>query len=341
MCMNCTSDFSLTLRRHHCHSCGRVSRAENTNTGLHWRHCHWRCCLCWNHVLSDVDCLSELLQEQISSEIHERPHGQSVRSLLQRAEEERWALILQHVCSDPFVSSITGSLLICVCSRCSHAVQPKQPPPSPLQSTSLCCFPKHSSSEHLETSERHGDLHPGACAAAEDGCRWMDHVWGWPLLLVQVTVSEEGSISGSLQRSKKSKRSWKRLWFLLKDKVLYTYRAQEVRRNKHALAMQTKCTFSYLCSFSCRRKSLLRLCLCWGSQWSPPIGSPVRKRRPASSGFTTKVLYTTLLKLPTSTQPRGESVNAATFTETCFVLSSAPFFTQVGRRHGGGHSFIA
>lgn len=48
---------------------------------------------------------------------------------------------------------------------------------------------------------------------------------------VQVTVSEEGSISGTLQRSKKSKKNWKRLWFLLKDKVLYTYRAQEVRRN--------------------------------------------------------------------------------------------------------------
>lgn len=48
-----------------------------------------------------------------------------------------------------------------------------------------------------------------------------------------MTVSEEeGSISGSLQRSKKSKRSWKRLWFLLKDKVLYTYRAQEVRREE-------------------------------------------------------------------------------------------------------------
>uniref|UniRef100_A0A4W5NWF6 FYVE, RhoGEF and PH domain containing 5 n=1 Tax=Hucho hucho TaxID=62062 RepID=A0A4W5NWF6_9TELE len=25
MCMNCTSDFSLTLRRHHCHACGRCS----------------------------------------------------------------------------------------------------------------------------------------------------------------------------------------------------------------------------------------------------------------------------------------------------------------------------
>lgn len=26
MCMNCTSDFSLTLRRHHCNACGKVSQ---------------------------------------------------------------------------------------------------------------------------------------------------------------------------------------------------------------------------------------------------------------------------------------------------------------------------
>lgn len=25
MCMNCGCDFSLTLRRHHCHACGKVS----------------------------------------------------------------------------------------------------------------------------------------------------------------------------------------------------------------------------------------------------------------------------------------------------------------------------
>ena len=24
MCMNCTSDFSMTLRRHHCNACGKV-----------------------------------------------------------------------------------------------------------------------------------------------------------------------------------------------------------------------------------------------------------------------------------------------------------------------------
>ncbi|XP_035517614.1 FYVE, RhoGEF and PH domain-containing protein 5-like [Morone saxatilis] len=53
----------------------------------------------------------------------------------------------------------------------------------------------------------------------------------------QVTMLEEGSISGSLQRSKKSKRSWKRLWFLLKDKVLYTYRAQEEKVASESLPL--------------------------------------------------------------------------------------------------------
>lgn len=39
-------------------------------------------------------------------------------------------------------------------------------------------------------------------------------------------------MSGSLQRRKKSKRKWKRLWFLLKDKVLYTFTACEVRGHR-------------------------------------------------------------------------------------------------------------
>ncbi|XP_066519395.1 FYVE, RhoGEF and PH domain-containing protein 5-like [Hoplias malabaricus] len=39
----------------------------------------------------------------------------------------------------------------------------------------------------------------------------------------------EGEISGTLQRSRNSRRSWKSLWFLLKDKVLYTYPEPEDR----------------------------------------------------------------------------------------------------------------
>lgn len=49
----------------------------------------------------------------------------------------------------------------------------------------------------------------------------------------QVSLGVEGStMSGSLQRRKKSKRKWKRLWFLLKDKVLYTFTAREVRGHR-------------------------------------------------------------------------------------------------------------
>ncbi|XP_053087845.1 FYVE, RhoGEF and PH domain-containing protein 5-like isoform X1 [Pangasianodon hypophthalmus] len=44
----------------------------------------------------------------------------------------------------------------------------------------------------------------------------------------QVTGSE-GEMSGTLQRSRNSKRSWRSLWFLLKDKVLYTYPQPEER----------------------------------------------------------------------------------------------------------------
>lgn len=45
---------------------------------------------CAAYLCFDTDCLPELLQEQIPTEIYERPHGQSVWSLLQWAEKERW-----------------------------------------------------------------------------------------------------------------------------------------------------------------------------------------------------------------------------------------------------------
>lgn len=40
--------------------------------------------------------------------------------------------------------------------------------------------------------------------------------------------TENSSMSGYLHRSKGHKKPWKRLWFVIKNKVLYTYAASEV-----------------------------------------------------------------------------------------------------------------
>lgn len=49
-----------------------------------------------------------------------------------------------------------------------------------------------------------------------------------PAALKEVTANtDNSSMSGYLQRSKNTKKQWKRLWFVIKDKVLYTYAASE------------------------------------------------------------------------------------------------------------------
>ncbi|XP_018589640.2 FYVE, RhoGEF and PH domain-containing protein 5-like isoform X1 [Scleropages formosus] len=57
--------------------------------------------------------------------------------------------------------------------------------------------------------------------------------------LSQVPGSAEGStMSGSLQRRKRSKRNWKKLWFLIKDKVLYTFSTREDKVASESLPLQ-------------------------------------------------------------------------------------------------------
>lgn len=46
--------------------------------------------------------------------------------------------------------------------------------------------------------------------------------------MFQVSANTDSSMSGYLQRSKGNKKQGKRLWFVIKDKVLYTYAASEV-----------------------------------------------------------------------------------------------------------------
>lgn len=49
-----------------------------------------------------------------------------------------------------------------------------------------------------------------------------------PAALKEVSAStDNSSMSGYLQRSKRNKKQWKRLWFVIQDKVLYTYAASE------------------------------------------------------------------------------------------------------------------
>lgn len=65
--------------------------------------------------------------------------------------------------------------------------------------------------------------------------------------------TDNSSMSGYLQRSKANKKQAKRLWFVIKDKVLYTYAASEVR--------VTYCTEVTLCVMSQLNKRMFGPCL--------------------------------------------------------------------------------
>uniref|UniRef100_UPI0037E993B4 FYVE, RhoGEF and PH domain-containing protein 5b n=1 Tax=Semicossyphus pulcher TaxID=241346 RepID=UPI0037E993B4 len=155
MCMNCNSDFSLTLRRHHCHSCGKIVCRSCSRNRYPLKYMNDRMAKVCDH------CYNEL-----------KKRGGDVCAL-----------------------SGKGS-------------------PRPNRSS-------------RPLSAVFQNIHPPNIWRHRKGTASFN----------QATVSEEGSISGSLQCSKKSKRSWKRLWFLLKDKVLYTYRAQEEKVASESLPL--------------------------------------------------------------------------------------------------------
>ncbi|XP_041836559.1 FYVE, RhoGEF and PH domain-containing protein 5 isoform X2 [Melanotaenia boesemani] len=137
MCMNCTSDFSLTLRRHHCNACGKVVCRACSRNRYPLKYLKDRVAKVCDH------CYVEL-----------RKRGGSV-------------------------SGACGSSS----PRTNRASRPLSAVFQSLQPPSLWKSRKSTSN------------------------------------LSQVPLGVEGStMSGSLQRRKKSKRRWKRLWFLLKDK---------------------------------------------------------------------------------------------------------------------------
>ncbi|XP_069005305.1 FYVE, RhoGEF and PH domain-containing protein 5 isoform X1 [Embiotoca jacksoni] len=157
MCMNCTSDFSLTLRRHHCNACGKVVCRACSRHRYPLKYLKDRVAKVCDH------CYAEL-----------RKRG----------------------------GSVSGA-----CGNCSPRT--------------------HRASRPLSAVFQ--SLQPPSLWKSRKS----------PSPLSQVSLGVEGSMmSGSLQRRKKSKRKWKRLWFLLKDKVLYTFTSSEDKVASESLPLQ-------------------------------------------------------------------------------------------------------
>ncbi|KAM6162701.1 FYVE, RhoGEF and PH domain-containing protein 5 [Erethizon dorsatum] len=156
MCMNCGCDFSLTLRRHHCHACGKIVCRNCSRNKYPLKYLKDR-------MAKVCDgCFGELRKRGGTppGPLRERP------------------VTMSFPLSSPRFSS--GSAL----SSVFHSINPSN-------------FKKQKKV---------------------------------PSALAEVAASGEGlAISGYLSRCKRGKRPWKRLWFVIKGKVLYTYTAHEDR----------------------------------------------------------------------------------------------------------------
>ncbi|MGH0147777.1 UNVERIFIED_CONTAM: hypothetical protein FKN15_033898 [Acipenser sinensis] len=144
MCMNCASDFSLTLRRHHCHACGKIV-----------------CRSC-----SRNKCPLKYLKDRLAK----------------------------------------------VCDQCYTELK-KRGVECPTPGDNLL-----SRSSGRPLSAVFQSIHPTALWKQRKN----------PSALTKVAASAEGSsMNGPLRRCKRNKRHWKNLWFVIKDKVLYTYTTSE------------------------------------------------------------------------------------------------------------------
>uniref|UniRef100_A0A8C0U4H1 FYVE, RhoGEF and PH domain containing 5 n=1 Tax=Cyanistes caeruleus TaxID=156563 RepID=A0A8C0U4H1_CYACU len=144
MCMNCGCDFTLTLRRHHCHACGKIVCRNCSRNKYPMKYLK-------DQAAKVCDsCYAELKKR-------ERPLSVSFPPTSSR-------------CSSSAFSSVFHSI-------------------------------------HYSSFKKQKRI---------------------PSALMEVAASGEGAtISGYLNRCKGGKRHWKKRWFVIKGKVLYTYIANE------------------------------------------------------------------------------------------------------------------
>uniref|UniRef100_A0ACB8FP08 FYVE, RhoGEF and PH domain-containing protein 6 n=1 Tax=Sphaerodactylus townsendi TaxID=933632 RepID=A0ACB8FP08_9SAUR len=149
MCMICTSEFTLTWRRHHCRACGKIicQACSSNKHGL-------------DYMKNQPARVCDLCYKEL-----QKHHN----------------LSLDYLCPP----SKNGSPV-------NHRS------PSSALSTVLHSIPSGRKQKKI------------------------------PAALKEVTANtEDSSMSGYLYRSKGNKKPWKHLWFVIKNKVLYTYAASE------------------------------------------------------------------------------------------------------------------
>ncbi|KAG8435894.1 hypothetical protein GDO86_007113 [Hymenochirus boettgeri] len=143
MCMNCGSDFTLTLRRHHCHACGKIICRGCSRNKYPLKYLRDRPSKVCN------GCFAELRKRELAATT---------------------------INSSPLLPRSVSTL-----SAMFHNIQPSY-------------------------FRRHKKV---------------------PSALMEAASGENSSISGYLHRCKKGKKYWKKRWFVIKGKVLYTYTACE------------------------------------------------------------------------------------------------------------------
>ncbi|NWY03680.1 FGD5 protein, partial [Nothoprocta ornata] len=156
MCMNCGSDFTLTLRRHHCHACGKI--------------------VCRNCSRNKYP--MKYLKDQAA-----KVCDSCYLELKRRGKVP--SFFANHCLLRPLSVSFPPTS-----SRCSNSA-----------------FSSVFHNIHYSSFKKQKKI---------------------PSALMEVAASAEGAtISGYLSRCKRGKRHWKKRWFVIKGKVLYTYSANE------------------------------------------------------------------------------------------------------------------
>uniref|UniRef100_A0AAZ3QTF0 FYVE, RhoGEF and PH domain containing 6 n=1 Tax=Oncorhynchus tshawytscha TaxID=74940 RepID=A0AAZ3QTF0_ONCTS len=127
-----------------------------------------------------------------------------------------------YVCVCVVVFSITVCVLQVVCQTCSsNKFYLEYLKNQPARVCDHCFVKLQENSDRVAS----GALSPTARSGGFSFSRKQKKI---PAALKEVSANtENSSMSGYLQRSKGNKKQWKRLWFVIKNKVLYTYAASE------------------------------------------------------------------------------------------------------------------